>query len=46
MMDVKHPNGSEYKRCVLTNKFFNSSLKHIGKLIQIENNNYEFIFEK
>lgn len=46
MTDLKHPNGSEYKRCSLTNKFFDKKLTYMGKLSQIEKNKYEFIFQK
>ena len=46
MTDLKHPNGNEYKRCSLTNKFFDKKLTYMGKLSQIEKNKYEFIFQK
>ena len=46
MTDIKHPSGNEYKRCSLTNKFFDKKLKFMGKLSQINKNKYEFIFEK
>ena len=46
MTDIKHPIGIEYKRCSLTNKFFDKKLTFMGKLSQIEKNKYEFIFQK
>jgi hypothetical protein len=44
--DIKDSTGTEYKRCTITDKFFNKKLKFMGKLSLIENNKYEFIFNK
>ena len=47
MKDIKCPEtNTDLKLCVLSDKVFDSNLKHVGKITKNNNNTFKIIFKK